>query len=98
LPRPPERGPRPEERWPEPDERRPEPDERRPEPDERRPEPDEPRSGQEAREPADGSWEERNEEEQELASLRSLARYATQTLPLQAIRDYVPPDRRSRRH
>ena len=38
--------------------------------------------------------DERDEQEQELASLRSLAVYATQTMPLKAIRDYVPPDRR----
>ena len=38
--------------------------------------------------------EDLDEQDQDLASLRSLAAYATQTLPLRAIRDYVPPDRR----
>ncbi|HTZ29932.1 MAG TPA: hypothetical protein VMC83_38405 [Streptosporangiaceae bacterium] len=81
LPRPPDRAPSREENWPRPAERRPDRHERWPE-------------QQEQRVEHDGRDEERDEQDLELASLRSLAMYATQTLPLKAIRDYVPPDRR----
>lgn len=79
----PKRLPRPPDRAPSRDGNWPVPDRR-----ERWPEPPEPRLEHE--EPD----QERDEQEQELESLRSLAMYATQTLPLKAIRDYVPPDRR----
>jgi O-antigen/teichoic acid export membrane protein len=90
------------ERWPEPQEHRFEHEER----EERWPRPTERRSRREERVPAraarddhadrdeSAQMDERDEQDQELASLRSLAMYATQTLPLRAIRDYVPPDRR----
>jgi hypothetical protein len=79
----PKRLPRPPDRAPSRDGSWPVPDhrERWPEPPEHRLEHEEPD-------------QERDEQEQELESLRSLAMYATQTLPLKAIRDYVPPDRR----
>jgi len=102
LPRPPGRAPRaeeawPEDAWPEPAERRPGHGERWPEQAERRPRPEErvpagpPWDEQAAQ--GEGVWhDERGEQDQELSSLRALAMYATQTLPLQAIRDYVPAD------
>lgn len=113
LPRPPGSAPWPEEAWPEeawPEKAWPEPAERGARHGERWPEQAERRPRREERVPAGPPWDEqaaqgerawhdeRDEQDQELASLRALAMYATQTLPLQAIRDYVPADRQHLGH